>query len=192
MLHRDVARVVQHHPAGAGQRVGAGAGEAQALGGEGVPQGGEVAPGVGDAAGEAVGGRGAELDLTAGFEGEDGAGGERVPVGAAQWQCVQCGVQSFRGDGFVGTSVVVDEPLQLDADQPGRADLEADAGHVVARGGFGQRGHRSGGRSRGLPVGRTGRSEGYHRTHHPWGTGAARTTLPSLLRTMPRRRANIW
>ncbi len=148
--------MVQHHPSGAGQRVRPGAGESQALRREGGPQGGQIAPGVVDAGQEAGGGRGAELDLSAGFEREARTGGERGTVGAAEGQRLQCGVDQFGPYGPGGTSIVVDEPLDLDTHQSRRSDLEADARHVAARPRFGQRGHPRRGWWRALTVGRSG------------------------------------
>ena len=124
-VERGVAGVPPQPP-GYPVGVGAGAEQTQPAAGE---RGGEVCGVRGEPAvcGGEIGGRqGAELDLPAGFPAEGAATGERPDPGAAEHR-----LAALQGDGGARVGGVDDEPLELAADPPGRAGLEAHAADVV-------------------------------------------------------------
>ncbi len=165
-FHRPVPRMGGLHPALAVQRIGAGARQPQALGGQRRPQHRLVGAQPRRAGGRVGGGRGAQLDLPAGFVRQPRAGREHRAVG-------RLGQHRQRGrhPGGIhrgsGTSAVMDEPLRLHPDQGRRPDLEADGAQVSFGRSLGQL------RGRGHALCRIGRyvglrwAYGCHRTHHP-------------------------
>src|SRR6266566_2349229 len=134
LLHRRVARQFEHAPRRA-ERVESPPAEAETLVMDGLPDGGEIQAGAGDAVARTCRGCGTDLDLAARL------GGEHAPAGKGTG-----GAQPGHGGGGAllvyrqgRVAAVEDQPLQFHPDPPRWPGLEADPVHMRFRVALGQR-----------------------------------------------------